>query len=205
MEMMPKIREFRTSNSAFLTTKLLHAKRQDGQPAFNFMDLRRLSIHYEDEQIIRHLLQNAKSLEKLHLSVYRGHSQSLVGFLSPSARTLKVLDLTVDLQIFFEGLCEELEALAGHNMLEALSFEVRVALYDTEDIIGLAIQKVENVLVKSGWSALREVSINVAIPFSRKNIELFKLEAIQSLPDRYLNHLSKLDSIAFKYSATSGL
>jgi hypothetical protein len=39
-EMMPKIREFHTSGSALLTTKLLHAKKQDGQPAFNFMGLR---------------------------------------------------------------------------------------------------------------------------------------------------------------------
>ena len=61
---MPKIRELHTSGSCQLMTKLLHAKRQDGQPAFNFMDLRRLSMSYdnsENEPHIRYLLQNAKN------------------------------------------------------------------------------------------------------------------------------------------------
>jgi hypothetical protein len=67
-EMLPKIREFHTSQSSQLTTKLLHAKTQDGQPAFNFMDLRRLAMFFtgtrsEDEQNIRYLLQNAKLLK----------------------------------------------------------------------------------------------------------------------------------------------
>ena len=43
--------------------------------------------------------------------------------LSPCARTLKVLDLSVYLHAL-GGICEELEALAGRNMLEALSFRV---------------------------------------------------------------------------------
>jgi hypothetical protein len=70
-EMMPKIREFHTSGSTLLTTKLLHAKGLDGRPAFNFMDLRRVSFfcHPEDEQNLRYLLQNAKVLEKLDLTV----------------------------------------------------------------------------------------------------------------------------------------
>ena len=63
LETMPKIREFRTSESSLLTTKLLHAKTQDGRPAFNFTDLRRLSMSFirrEDERNIRYLLQNAQ-------------------------------------------------------------------------------------------------------------------------------------------------
>jgi hypothetical protein len=72
VQIMPKIRELHTSGSALLTTKLLHAKRQDGRPAFNFMDLRRLSICFDDERNIRYLLQNAKLLEELHLSVKFG-------------------------------------------------------------------------------------------------------------------------------------
>jgi hypothetical protein len=202
---MPKIREFHTSGSALLTTELLHAKRQDGQPAFNFIHLRRLSMvlcQIEDRQNLQHLLQNAKVLGKLHLSVVHG---SLVGLLS-SARTLKVLDLSVPFwdrrsSIFLGGACEALEALAGHNMLEALSFEVRVGaiIGGTEGFVGSIIQRVEEVLVKSGWSALRQVSIKVKVaPF--KNGEKL-LEALQSLPNRYLRHLSKLDSVAFNYSA----
>ena len=205
-EMMPKLREFHTSDSAVLTTKLLHAKRHDGRPAFNFMDLRRLSLSssgLEDDRNIRYLLQNARLLEKLCLSVEPG--QSLVGLhdiLSLSAHTLKVFDLTVSLYSVPSpaGLCEELEAMAGHNMLEALSFEFGVGGRETEDFIGSIIQKVWEVLIKPGWSALRQVSFKVTIAcclVSREDSAELS-EALQSLPDKYLSHLSKLE---LNYSA----
>ena len=207
-EMMPKIREFRSSGSPLLTTKLLHAKKQDGRPAFNFMDLRRLSICLEDEQNIRYLLENAKLLERLHLSVeIYWNLEGLHDILSPIARTLKVLELTVPLcdDAFFlplAGLCEELEAMAGHNMLEALSFEVEVGGYETEHFIGSIIQNVEKVLVKPGWSALRQVSFKVSMPCCAvsKERRVKLTEALQSLPDKYLSRLSKHDSVLLDYS-----
>ena len=204
-ESMPKIREFRTSYSTHLTKKLLHAKRQDGQPAFNFMDLRRVSLsfdHPEDEQNIRYLLQNAKLLEKLRLKVFS--EQSIVGILSLNGCTLKVLHLSVCLHNggSLTGLCEELEAMAGHNMLEALSLEIFITtiyhIHHTVDFVGSKIQEVENVLVKPGWSALRQVSLELPLPRGGKCVEL--KEALQSLPDKYLSHLPKLESVAFNYS-----
>ena len=201
---MPKIREFNTLGSYLLTKKLLEVKGQDGRPAFNLMDLRQLSmsfIHFEDEWNIKCLLQNSKLLERLHLSVDRG--QSLVGVLSTSTPTLKVLDLTVSLYRHgvppLAGLCEELEAMAGNNTLEALFFEVGVDDRCTMDFIGSNIQKVENVLVKPGWSALRQVSIK--LPFEIRGESAEMSEALQSLPDKYLSHLPKLESVAFNYSA----
>ena len=202
VEMMPKIRELNISSSSHLTTKLLHAKMPDGRPAFNFMDLRRLSIssyQYEDERNIGYLLQNAKLLEELDIEV--DHGRSLVGLLSLSARTLKTLylwtTLSWDKSVFLGGICEELEAMAGHNMLEALTFQIRVVERDTEEFIGSIIQKVENVLVKPGWSMLRQVSFELQIFTNRRKL----CEALQSLPDKYLSHLSKLESVAFSYSA----
>ena len=101
----------------------------------------------------------------------------------------------------FAGLCEELEAMEGHNTLEVLSLEVLLGSYNTEDFVGSAIQKVENILLKPGWPALRQVSFRVKLPVKqhRGNAELIK--ALQSLPDKYLSHLSKLESVAFNYSA----
>ena len=200
-EMMPKIREFHTSGSAMLTTKLLHAKMQDGRPAFNFMDLRRLSFCLEDERNIRYILQNAKLLETLYLSV--GFCLSLVklhDILSTSTRTLKILAFTVSIYGEpFAEICEGLEAMAGHNMLEALSFEVHVEDYDTEDSIGKELQRVEKVLVKPGWSALRQVSFKIKIAWWGNTAKMY--EALQSIPDKYLSNLSKLDSVAFNFSA----
>ena len=207
-EMMPKIRKFRTLSSSQLTTKLLRAKLRDGRPAFNFMDLRRFSTYIgriEDEQNVRYLLQNAMLLEKLRLSsVARGHS--LEGLLSPSARNLKVLDLSVPLwdgnSIFLGGTCEGLEALAGHNMLEAFKLCVGINSDVTEGFIGSILQKVENILVKPGWSALRRVSFKVQIirRYQENATRLCEaLQSLQSLPDKYFSHLSKLESLTFNY------
>ena len=174
------------------------------------MDLRRFSTSLkglEDGQNTLFLLQNATLLEKLRLSVPYG--QSLEGLLSPSARTLKVLDLSVPLlewdnSIILGGTCEELEALAEHNMLE--SFKLRVEIdsdhtSSTEGFIGSIFQKVEGVLVKPGWPALRRVSFRLPISgWIQEDTEKL-CEALQSLPDKYLSHLSKLESVTFNYEA----
>jgi hypothetical protein len=62
---------------------------------------------------------------------------------------------------------------------------------------------VEKVLVKPGWSALRQVSFNVLIVCRQVSREdRAKLsEVLQSLPDKYLSHLSKIESVSFNYSA----
>ena len=204
MEKMPKIREFHTIDSSPLTMKLLHARMQDGRPAFNFKDLRRVSMSlcmFLDQRNMQYLLQNAKLLEKIDLSV--SDARLLVGVLSLSPRTLKVLDLSVDLptrnNVKLGGLCEELEVLAGHDMLEALSFAFQVDGDETENFIGSIMQRMEKVLVKPGWFALKQVSFRISIAPWGNSLKL--CEALQSLPDKYLSHLSKLESIAFKYSA----
>ena len=71
-EMLPKIREFNTSSSHLLRKKLLDVKVQDGRPYFGFMDsisFKASGIHFKEEENIRCLLEKAKLLEKLHLSV----------------------------------------------------------------------------------------------------------------------------------------
>jgi hypothetical protein len=209
-EVAPKIREFNVSQSTLPTRRLLHAKRQDGQPAFNFVDLRRLSMsftHSEDERNIRYLLQNAQSLEKLCLDIGGGVSLfRLDEIFSASARTLKVLDLKVPLYSNLSlllpllGLCDKLEAMAGHEMLEELSFEVVLNSLETADFIGYIVQEVQRLLVKPGWSALKQVSIKISIACGSKEERAILVEALQSLPDRYLSRLSNLASVAFNYS-----
>ena len=199
---MPKIREFRTTASTLLTRKLLHAKRQDGRPAVNFMYLRRFTIsfsHDDDERNIRYLFQNAKFLEELVITVF-APGRNLVGLLSPSAHTLRLLFLSVpfyddSVSLRLSGLCEELEAMAGQNKLEALACVFNVTGDETEDFIGSICQEVEKVLVKPGWSALRLVSFTVRCMNRRKLSEM-----LQSLPDKYLSHLPKIESVAFMYS-----
>ena len=207
-EMMPKLRDFRTARSSLLTRKLSHVKMQDGRPAFNPINLRRLSFgaeKLEDNSKIRFLVQNAKLLEGLRLP--NGLGQSMVGLhdiLSPIACTLKVLHLTssfsfrhgFDVSTPVRQLCEELEAMAGHNVLEALCYTITIGSSentegDADDFIETIIQKVGGVLVKPGWSALRLVFFTV---FRRAWTDRENLEALQSLTDKCLSHISKLDS-----------
>ena len=206
-EMIPKIREFHTLQSPLVTTRLLHAKNQDGQPAFDFTDLRRLSICFGDEQNIRYLLQNAKLLEKLHLSVGSGQSAlRLYDILSSSTGTFKTLDFSVSIynsSLPLGRLCEGLDGMAEHNMLEALSFDILVDEGETEDFVGSQVQRVEEVLIKPGWSALRQVSFKITIACCGGNdSELYKALLLQSFPDKYLSHLSRIESGAFNLSAS---
>ena len=168
-----KIREFHTLRSSLLTTKLLRAETQDGQPVFNFMDLRRLSIdlscYIRDEWNLRYLLQNARSLKELGLAVC-------------------VFTVFGQLALF-----ETLEAMTGNNMLEVFSLELLPKGSETEDFIGSTFQAVEEMLIKPGWSALRQVSFKVA----SMRPDLF--DALQSIPERYLSHILKLESVYFSY------
>ena len=73
-----------------------------------------------------------------------------MGLVSPSARTLKVLDLTVSLHTSASSptpplaeLCQELEAMAGRNILEALFLKVCVGdQLENEDFIGYKISRI---------------------------------------------------------------
>ena len=206
-ETAPKLREFHTLMSSLLTTKLLNTKRQDGRPAFDFTDLKQLSMQLENESKFRYLMQSAESLETLHLKLERDIDRySLSKFhdiLSLRSSTLKVLDLTVYLNTLAD-LCEELEAMGGDNILEALSFNVHIEDLETEDYIGSRVQEVEKVLVRPGWSALRQVSIKIRISCGSKEVKARLVEELQSLPGKYLSHLSKLESVAFNYSVVRG-
>ena len=85
--------------------------------------------------------------------------------------------------------------MAGHNILEVLSFEVEVGGDAKEDFVGSLIQKVEEVLVKPGsrWSLLRQVSFKVKVLQTKDCAKL--CEALQSLPDKYLSDLLKFESV----------
>ena len=143
---------------------------------------------------------NAKLLEKLYILF---EPPALVAGLYHdlfySARTLQVLCLAIEFNDgFFIELCEELEAIARRNWLESLSLEFQVVGIEPEEIIGSAFQKVEQILVKPGWSALRRVSFQVSV---RRSDSEMVVQSLNSLPDKYLSHLPKLESVAFNFSA----
>ena len=214
---MPRIRQLYTSGSTELTNMMLRAKRRDGHPAFDFTDLRQLSMSFtqKDNDNARHLLQTAKLLDKLHLIVDQELAlEGLHDILSPSARTLKTLELTIHLCHAgppFAGLCKELEAMAGHNVLEVLAFRVDIdqtvealgSRIETADFIGSRIETVDKVLVKPGWSTLKQISVDISILccLLPRETSAEWVKALQCLPDKYLSHLSNLESVTLNWSA----
>jgi hypothetical protein len=83
-------------------------------------------------------------------------------------------------------------------VLEALSFEVHVIRNESAGDIGSKIQSVEKVLVKRGWSSLGEVTFKV--PVTCCLVEGYS--ELQSLvPNKYLSHLSKLESVTLNFSS----
>ena len=131
-------------------------------------------------------MQNVKLLEKLQLNFGRS-LEGLYDILSPRVRTFKVLDFAVSLYdespglslpLLLVGLYNELQAMAGHNILEALSFEVNVDGCETEN--SSILHNVENSLVKPGWSTFRQVSFKLSITFC-----LVSRRTAQSFPRRY--------------------
>lgn len=151
-------------------------------------------------------MQNAKLLEKLHLTV--GADRILVGLYDILPSTLKVLVLTVlyDCNNFvplpLTRLYEELEAIAGHNMLDTLSIEIQIDGDETEDTVASILQGVEEILFKPGWSALRRVSFIVTIyclvASMEDSIKLY--DVLQSLPDKHLSRLPNVKSFDFNFS-----
>ena len=144
-----------------------------------------------------YVLQNGKFLEKLHLSV--DFLRSVVGLLSRSARTLKVLGLTVLYRSSVcSGVCEELEAMAGHNMQEALSFEVKVVGQET----GLHWIRIPKGGGDTGQTWVVCLETGFVYKVSCRNwVSRSQFEALRSLPNNYLSHLPIPESVAFNYSA----
>ena len=173
------------------------------------MNLRRLllcaNIFDDNEWNLRYILQNAKLLEELCLPASDDLGPGIVGLhdiLSPTACTLKVLHLTISFPLYgrvspHTRLCEELEVMAGHNVLEALNFEIEMGDSNLEDCIGAIIPKLGEVLVKPRWSALQRVFFK----FDCLIVDSTEFEALRSLTiEKHLSHFSELESLAFNYS-----
>ena len=153
------IREFRNSETTVLTTKFIHDKTEHGRLAFNFMDIRRLfdifrpvGIWTESLVLIAECQVTWKTSVELW-SEFRGtlwySFSSRTHVQSPWFRSIVIWRSPgLSLPLLLVGLYNELQAMAGHNILEALSFEVNVDGCETEN--SSILHNVENSLVKPG-------------------------------------------------------
>ena len=92
--------------------------------------------------------------------------------------------------------------MAGHNVLEALTYTITIGSSenkedDADDFVGTIIQKVGEVVVKTGWPDLRHVSFKVSRQARRDRA---KSETLQSLTNKCLSRILKLESVQVTFS-----
>ena len=119
-------------------------------------------------------------------------------------KTTKYIDLdddknlSMDRQVYVDRSSNN-DAYLSVIVLESLSFDILVVEHETEDTVGSDVQGVKKVvLVKSGWSAMRQVSFKITISPWGDSAKLYK--AVQSLPHKYLCRILTLESVAFNFS-----
>ncbi|KAF8969233.1 hypothetical protein BDZ97DRAFT_1915577 [Flammula alnicola] len=148
------------------TKKILEANRLDGQPLFDFTDLREFSGDcetIEDMNVALSILRRNHHLTAIHLSIDELSFFGLAGTIAPSMKTLKKLTLEniIDDEHAdpFGDLCDELEEIVGKTVLEDLELSVRIMPECRK--AGDGWGKLDKVLRKSGWSALKKVSLDI--------------------------------------------
>ncbi|KAF8956300.1 hypothetical protein BDZ97DRAFT_1925610 [Flammula alnicola] len=157
----------RGSSTAAAVKKILEAKRSDGRYIFDFEHLSEFSADWAVDNMAQNVMRRNHYLTTIHLSVVDDASFS--GFaraVAPSINTLKKLILDTSINNEAEdplfGLCDELEEMGGENVLEDMTIRVHVPsgrYCTTGDEWG----KLDNVLGKSGWSALKRVSLDIGL------------------------------------------
>ncbi|KAF8149960.1 hypothetical protein B0H34DRAFT_802090 [Crassisporium funariophilum] len=208
------IQEYTMQMNSNTTRGLLSTKLANGDPAFDFTMLRKLTLTCGGDHGVsatHHLLERVKHLEVLKYRVCaREHFRHLASLTARSARTLKILDLeaypgrnsrfgpissAADPSPFILGLCKELEEMSDRNVVETIKLKIDASLGWPGD----AWENLDIVLTKSGWSKLKHVSITLNIvcwPW-RRNEEALQT-ALDTLPKTQLIRLAKSNTVDFK-------
>ncbi|KAF8152604.1 hypothetical protein B0H34DRAFT_726787 [Crassisporium funariophilum] len=186
--------------------------RADGLPLIDFSCVRKVSVTFED------LTSIASFKELLRRCVQLTHAYFLVPFpsltldglaemVAPSMNTLKniCLDLCID-DLFgddpFSGLCAELDQMNGRNIIETIQIGI---FLDTNANCrrGDEWGRLDSALTRSGWSALRRVSVSIHIfKDERMNDDLAR--ALRELPGTQFKRLSSWNSVDFEFGVNSG-
>ncbi|KAF8968043.1 hypothetical protein BDZ97DRAFT_1800617 [Flammula alnicola] len=186
------------------TKKILEAKHSDGQSIFAFTNLKHFSATCHTiaaVDIAQSLLRRTRQLTMIRLSI--GKQLSFFGLartIAPSINTLKKLILDIDIDSEhtdpLSGLCAELEEMAGKNVLEYLEICVDVAL-DQYCKTGDEWGRLDKVLSKSGWSALKRVSLDIMIGSLGRPEDDDLVWVLGTLPQRQFPILSSSKTIDF--------
>jgi len=98
----------------------------------------------------------------------------------------------------FSGLCSELFRIARQNSLENLAFRLQIET-DLDCNIGDEWGRLDEALLRSGWSALKEVSFEVVMfTYGKPNMKM--KERLMELPYTRFPTVSSSQAIRFVFS-----
>ena len=119
-------------------------------------------------------------------------------------QTLRHLYMAIDVDDLnlnpLAGIPSELEDMRNKNIIEIITIRVRVLAvgnFKRDDNWG----RLDRVLTRSGWFALRQVSLSIELDISRRNVE--SEVALRKLPETQFPRLSASKSVSFKFNFTT--
>ena len=124
--------------------------------------------------------------------------------LRPSMETLRHLDMAIHVDGLdtdpLAGIPSELEDMRNKNIIEIITIRVRVLAIGNFQRDG-DWGRLDEVLARSGWFALKQVSLSIELDISRRDV---KLEvAFRKLPEIQFPRLSASKSVSFKFNFTT--
>lgn len=123
--------------------------------------------------------------------------------------TLKHITLNIHVNDNYEdplfGIPAEFEDMHAANIIESITIKVLVQM-DVNCSVGDAWGKLDEVLTKSGWSALKRVSLAIEVAsYSRVPGNNALEAALRKLPETQFQRLSASESVSFDFNVTSTL
>ena len=122
--------------------------------------------------------------------------------ISANARNLRALHVETSFkENLMIGLCEELKALAGNQVLWVLSISVDMDICESKALIEDVFRRLEEVLMDPGWSTLVQVWVDIKVvrwDFLRPVTVGPDLE-LDLVPGAYLGRLSSRGILHYQW------
>ncbi|KAF8966544.1 hypothetical protein BDZ97DRAFT_2073981 [Flammula alnicola] len=198
--------------TAMAIMKICTAQRPDGQPLIDFSSLTNITItleKHDDIEASQELFKRCGQLTDVYISFWNPTLvwPGLADMLRPSMQTLKHVDMAIHVNDADDdplaSLPSELEDMCNNkNIIENISILVNVATDPSDCKRGDEWGRLDTVLTRSGWPALKQISLAIEIgSYYSDDVELEV--ALQKLPETQFPRLSSSKSVSFEFKVTS--
>ncbi|KIM43743.1 hypothetical protein M413DRAFT_443647 [Hebeloma cylindrosporum] len=195
--------------SGAVITRLLNARRPDGQPLIDFASLSEIMMGFNqpiDVEASQELFRRCHTLTDVRISYLNPFNvrPSLAHMLRPSMQPLKHIKVNVvvddDDQDPLFGIPSELEDMRIKNIIETITIGIWVQGENCPE--GSEWGRLDEVLTTPGWFSLKRVSLTIEI-VSFGVCENSLVVALRKLPETQFPRLSTSNSVSFDFEVIS--